>query len=138
MEIEKPSISEKVAELRQHGKNCRMAIVRKLPPMLPHSGRKMWPVLRFRSSDQSGRAARVPGAGYARFYWLLRHGTAAGATRLMRIMAKGRTALTALFYDGTVATKCIELTKYDTGGRFRMSIRPKSGTFYDENSAFNK
>src|SRR5271165_4369596 len=50
---------------------------------------------------------------------------------------KGKYGADGTFYDGTVAAKCIELTKYDTGGRFRMSIRPKSGTFYDENSAFN-
>ena len=50
---------------------------------------------------------------------------------------KGRAALTALFHDGTVALKCSELTKCDAGGRFRMSIRYKNGTFYDENSVRN-
>jgi len=52
-------------------------------------------------------------------------------------MEKGRTALTALFYDGTVALRCREMTKYDARGRFRMSIRYKNGTFYDGNSALN-
>jgi hypothetical protein len=55
----------------------------------------------------------------------------------MRIIAKGRTALTALFYDGTVARKCSDLTKYDADGRFRTSIRPKHGTFYDGTAALN-
>ena len=44
---------------------------------------------------------------------------------------------TALFYDGTVATRCGELTTDDARGRFRMSIRLKNGTFYDANLANN-
>jgi len=62
------------------------------------------------------------------------HGTDDGVTRLRGIMEWERTAL---FYDGTVSTKCREMTIYDASGRFRTLIRPKSGTFYDENSAIN-
>ena len=51
-----------------------------------------------------------------------------GVTRFSGIMGRGRTALS---YDGTVATRCGELTTDDAKGQFRMSIRPKSGTFYD-------
>jgi len=56
--------------------------------------------------------------------------------RLCKIMAKGRTALTALLYDGTVATMCRDVTKYDARERFTISIRLKNGTFYDENSRY--
>ena len=80
---------------------------------------------------------RVPDAGSTRFYWLLRHGTPDGGTRLCRIKAKERTALTALFYGGTVATNCREMTIYDADERFWMLIRPTSRVFYDVNSAFN-
>jgi hypothetical protein len=51
---------------------------------------------------------------------------------LKGILKKGRTAL-----NGTVATTCGEMTKYDTSGRFGTLIRAKNGTFYDENSACN-
>lgn len=40
-------------------------------------------------------------------------------------------------YDGSVALKCREVTTYDASERFRMSIRHKSASFYDENSALN-
>ena len=36
-----------------------------------------------------------------------------------------------------MAAKCRALTKCDTKGRFRMSIRPKNGTFYDGTAALN-
>ena len=55
------------------------------------------------------------------------------ASERSREMAE--TALTALFYHGTLAAKCRELTNCDTGGRFRMSSPFKNGTFYDGNSA---
>ncbi|MEI8291055.1 MAG: hypothetical protein WCH99_16440 [Verrucomicrobiota bacterium] len=135
MENEKRSICENVAELGQHKKNCQMSIVRKLPPMLPPSGRKVWPERSGESEAQDELAVKVSGAGYERFDWLLSYGTADGVTRLCRIMAKGRTALTALFYDGTVATMCREMTIYDARERFRTLIRHKTALFYNENSA---
>jgi hypothetical protein len=36
-------------------------------------------------------------------------------------------------YDATVAKRWEKLPGYDAPGRFRMSIRPKNGTFYDVN-----
>ena len=80
---------------------------------------------------------KTPTGLIARFYGRLTHGPADGGTRLSVVMEGGRTALTALFYGGTVATNCREMTPCDTGGRFGMPIRPKNGVFYDENSAFN-
>ena len=56
---------------------------------------------------------------------------------MCRIKAKERTALTALFYDGTVATNFREMTIYDADERFWMLIRPESRVIYDGNSAFN-
>jgi len=45
-----------------------------------------------------------------------------GVTRLRGIMEGEGTALTALFYDGTAATMCGELTQHDAFGQFWMSI----------------
>jgi hypothetical protein len=45
--------------------------------------------------------------------------------------------LAALFYDGTAAQACREMTNYDAREQFRMSIRHKTPLFYDENSALN-
>src|SRR5512137_1248556 len=50
---------------------------------------------------------------------------------------KGKDGADGTFYDGTVATPCREMTKYDASGWFAISIRFKNGTFYDENSAIN-
>ncbi len=56
------------------------------------------------------------------------------------IIAGERTALTALFYDGTLATKSCTLLGDDASEQFRPvsdANSAKNGTFYDENSAFN-
>jgi hypothetical protein len=37
-----------------------------------------------------------------------------------------------------MATRCGELTTDDAMGWFRMSIRPKNGTFYDGTAALNR
>lgn len=50
---------------------------------------------------------------------------------------KGKDGADGTFDDGTVATPCREITKYDASGRFTISIRFKNGTFYDGNSAPN-
>lgn len=43
-------------------------------------------------------------AWIAAFYGVSMHGTADGATRLIGIQARGRTALDGTFYDGTAAS----------------------------------
>ena len=65
------------------------------------------------------------------------HGAGDGVTRLSRIQEKRETARNGTSYDGTAATKCTDLTSYNTTGRFRMSIRYKNGAFYDGTAAVN-
>ena len=113
---------------------CRISIVGVFGVLQPNSGRSLCRSKRFSGLAQCKAGPRCQAAGIAWFYRALMHGTDDGVTRLRGIMEWERTAL---FYDGTVATKCREMTIYDASGRFRTLIRPKSGTFYDENSAIN-
>jgi hypothetical protein len=135
MEIEKPSICANVAELGLHRKVCQIRIVQVLEVLQPNSGRSPAPLEAVQSQARVRVRSKVPSGLIEWFYRPFQHGAADGGTRLYRAIARRRAAL---FYDGTVARACREMTTYDTGGRFRTLIRHKTALFYDENSVFNK
>ena len=112
---------------------CQIPIIAVLGVLWPNSGHSAMPLEMTARWAMAGDQFKKRVGSKARSYGPLTHGTPDGVTRLNRIISRERTARTALFYDGTVATACREMTSYDANGRFRTLIRPKNGTFYDAN-----
>jgi hypothetical protein len=113
---------------------CRISIVEFFRALQPNSGRSATPLEAVQSQARVRVRTKTPTGLIEWFYRPFEHGAADGGTRLCRAMARRRAAL---FYDGTVARACSEMTTYDTSERFRTLIRHKTALFYDENSALN-
>jgi hypothetical protein len=116
---------------------CQIPIVAFFRALQPNSDRSAVPLEMGLSQARAQAGTKTSTGLIERFYRPFKHGAADGGTRLSGIMEREGRRWTALFYDGTAATMCSELTSYDTRGRFRMPIRSENGTFYDGTAALN-
>jgi hypothetical protein len=119
-------------------RRCRIPIVAVFRVLQPNSDRIVFGLERLQEPEQPATLVERRKDRDGRFNKVLRSNGPVRRDSLDEDYCKGKYGTGGTFYDGTVATRCSDLTKYDANERFWTLIRPKNGTFYDQNSALNR